>query len=66
MADSSTSKRYGVIDRDALIASIEATAGRYGLSMAEFVRAGEADELVDDELRDLWLSVSAVLMQLVS
>jgi hypothetical protein len=58
--------RFGIVDHDALMSSVTATAERYGLTLNEFIRAGEDDNLVDDELRDLWLSVSAVLTRLVT
>ena len=62
----STNIRFGVVNHDALMSNVTATADRYGLTLSEFIRAGEEGSLVDDELRDLWLSVSAILTRLVS
>ena len=61
-----TAIRFGVVDHDALMSNVMATVERYGLTLNEFIRAGEEGSLTDDELRDLWLSVSAILTRLVS
>lgn len=49
------------IERVEIIEGIVKTAAEYGLSLSEFYRLGKADELVDAELRDLWLIWGDVL-----
>jgi hypothetical protein len=49
------------ISRDAVLDDVHAVLARYGLSLADFIELGDADELDADELRDLWLMTKAVL-----
>lgn len=53
------------ISRETLRQTLIATLSNYGMTLEEFVKAGTDDTLVDDELRDLWLSVSIVAKRLL-
>lgn len=44
-----------VLTRDDVRRAVESVLDGYGLTLGQFIAAGEADELEADELRDLWL-----------
>lgn len=53
------------MDRETLRSTLEVTLAGHGMTLEEFVAAGIADTLREDELRDLWLSVSIIAKRLV-
>lgn len=61
-----TLTRTHTIDPATLRRTLEATLARFDMTLEEFVEAGEDDTLTEDELRDLWLSLSIVAKRLVN
>lgn len=49
------------ITRDELVNAVNEVLARHGIGLIEFVAAGAAGELEDEELRDLWLSAGPAL-----
>lgn len=50
-----------VTSRDDVRRDVTATVEKEGMTLDEFVRRGESDDLSDDRLRSLWLLVRSAL-----
>lgn len=49
------------ITMDELLAEVNAVLEHHGLPIEDFIAAGLADSLDDDDLCDLWLAVGPIL-----